>query len=81
LWYLLAGADVVMSASALLRHGPRHATVLLDGLVAWLDRKGYHSIAEVRGLLRVPPGHTGLGSGRSAYLSAMHEARHRYRVR
>ncbi len=30
--YLLAGADVVMTASALLRHGPEHATVLLDGL-------------------------------------------------
>ena len=24
--YLLAGADVVMTASALLRHGPEHAT-------------------------------------------------------
>jgi dihydroorotate dehydrogenase (fumarate) len=30
--YLLAGADVVMSASALLRYGPEHAGVLLDGL-------------------------------------------------
>ena len=30
--YLLAGADVVMTASALLRHGPEHAAVLLDGL-------------------------------------------------
>jgi NADPH-dependent glutamate synthase beta subunit-like oxidoreductase len=34
--YLLAGADVVMTASALLRHGPEHATVLLDGLSAWM---------------------------------------------
>ena len=30
--YLLAGADVVMTASALLRHGPEYASVLLDGL-------------------------------------------------
>lgn len=75
--YLLAGADVVMSASALLRHGPQHAAVLLDGLTAWLDRKGYSSVAEVRGLLRVPPEH----SERSAYLSAMREARQRYRIR
>jgi dihydroorotate dehydrogenase (fumarate) len=30
--YLLAGADVVQSASALLRHGPEYAGVLLDGL-------------------------------------------------
>ena len=32
--YLLAGADVVMTASALLRHGPEHAMLLLDGLSA-----------------------------------------------
>ena len=31
--YLLAGADVVMTTSALLRHGPEYATALLDGLV------------------------------------------------
>ena len=37
---LLAGADVVMSASALLRHGPEHATVLLDGLSAWMSAQG-----------------------------------------
>ena len=37
--YLLAGADVVMSTSALLRHGPGHVTALLDGLTTWMDRK------------------------------------------
>ena len=42
--YLLAGADVVMTASALLRHGPEHATVLLDGLSAWMARKGFESV-------------------------------------
>jgi dihydroorotate dehydrogenase (fumarate) len=36
--YLLAGADVVMTTSALLRHGPDHAGVLLDGLSAWMRR-------------------------------------------
>ena len=34
--YLLAGADVVQSASALLRHGPEHAADLLDGLGEWM---------------------------------------------
>ena len=37
--YLLAGADVVMTASALLRHGSEHAAVLLDGLTTWMARK------------------------------------------
>jgi dihydroorotate dehydrogenase (fumarate) len=39
--YLLAGADVVMTASALLRHGPQHAAALLDGLCEWMGRKGF----------------------------------------
>ena len=39
--YLLAGADVVMTTSALLRHGPEHAMVLLGGLTDWLTQKGF----------------------------------------
>ena len=39
--FLLAGADVVMTTSALLRHGPGYATVLLGGLSEWMERKGY----------------------------------------
>ena len=52
--YLLAGADVVMTASALLRHGPEYAAVLLDGLTSWMARKGFASLDEVRGMLAVP---------------------------
>jgi dihydroorotate dehydrogenase (fumarate) len=52
--YLLAGADVVMTASALLRHGPEHATVLLDGLSDWMARKGFAAVGDMRGLLAVP---------------------------
>ena len=47
--YLLAGADVVMTASALLRHGPRHATVLLDGLSEWMEQKGFTAVDDLRG--------------------------------
>jgi dihydroorotate dehydrogenase (fumarate) len=46
--YLLAGADVVMTTSALLRHGPAHMGVLLDGLRQWLDARGV-TAAEIRG--------------------------------
>src|SRR4029077_10430 len=52
--YLLAGADVVMTASALLRHGPEYATVLLDGLADWMRRKGFTSVDQCRVLLAVP---------------------------
>ena len=38
--YLLAGADVVMTTSSLLRHGVGHMKALLDGLKAWLGARG-----------------------------------------
>ena len=47
--YLLAGADVVMTTSALLRHGPSYMTVLLDGLKAWMEARRFSSVAQVRG--------------------------------
>ena len=51
--YLLAGADVVQTASALLRKGPEHATVLLDGLRHWMRRKGFTRLDDFRGMLAV----------------------------
>lgn len=47
--YLLAGADVVMTASALLRHGPDHLRTLVAGLDSWLGERGYESVAQMRG--------------------------------
>jgi dihydroorotate dehydrogenase (fumarate) len=75
--YLLAGADVVMTTSALLRHGPAHARVLLNGLEAWLDRKGFSSVDAVRGLL-AKPSEGGPAYGRAGYLSALEQATHAY---
>lgn len=49
--YLLAGADVVMSTSALLRHGVGHMRVLRDGLVQWLQARGLDNLHRVRGSL------------------------------
>ncbi len=72
--YLLAGADVVMSASALLRHGPEHATVLLDGLSAWMARKGFESVDELRGMLSVPPGADAAAYERAGYVTGLRTA-------
>jgi dihydroorotate dehydrogenase (fumarate) len=76
--YLLAGADVVMTASALLRHGPEHAQALLDGLAAWMDRKGFTAVRDLRGLLRVPTEEDQVQHERFGYLTAIQEATHRY---
>jgi dihydroorotate dehydrogenase (fumarate) len=71
--YLLAGADVVMTASALLRHGVEHTAVLLDGLSAWMARKGFATIDDFRGMLAVPA-EDGAAYERAGYVRAMREA-------
>jgi dihydroorotate dehydrogenase (fumarate) len=48
--YLLAGADVVMTTSALLRQGPKHLGVMRDGLVRWLAESRFDSVDAIRGL-------------------------------
>ena len=72
--YLLAGADIVMTASALLRHGPEHATVLLDGLSEWMTRKQFANVAELRGMLAVPPDADDVAHGRAGYVDALQRA-------
>ena len=72
--YLLAGADVVMTASALLRHGPEHATVLIDGLEEWMARKGFAAVDDLRGMLAVPRGADEAVYERAGYVGALREA-------
>jgi len=72
--YLLAGADVVMTTSALLRHGPSYATDLLDGLRRWMASKGFHTVDDVRGLLAVPRDADAAAYERSSYVTAMRAA-------
>jgi dihydroorotate dehydrogenase (fumarate) len=48
---ILAGATVVMMASALLRHGPRRLTQVQRGLESWLADNGYESVSQARGSL------------------------------
>jgi dihydroorotate dehydrogenase (fumarate) len=47
--YLMAGADVVMSTSALLQQGPVFLGRLIAELSEWMDRKGYASLEQLRG--------------------------------
>jgi dihydroorotate dehydrogenase (fumarate) len=76
--YLLAGADVVMTTSSLLRHGPAHVTVLLEGLTAWMEGKGFGDVGEVRGMLAPAADATQLSFGRRGYLSAVEQATRAY---
>jgi dihydroorotate dehydrogenase (fumarate) len=73
--YLLAGADVVMSTSALLRHGRDYSGTLLAGLQVWMARKGFSSVSEFRGLLAVPAGTDRERYARSGYVAALERAK------
>jgi dihydroorotate dehydrogenase (fumarate) len=46
---LLAGGDVAMSTSALLRQGPGHVAVMLEGLEDWMVERGYGAVREMVG--------------------------------
>jgi len=45
---LFVGADVIMTASALLLHGPGHLSKMLEGIRSWMDQKGIASITELK---------------------------------
>ena len=48
---LLAGADCVMLASSLLRHGPAHVGTLVRGVETWLNEREYASVEQMKGSL------------------------------
>jgi len=46
---LLAGADVVMMTSALLRHGPEHVSTVEQFMRSWMVERDYDSVDQLRG--------------------------------
>lgn len=50
--YLMAGANVVCSTSALLQHGSAKLTEFKQGLATWLEENGYADVNELRGCMR-----------------------------
>ena len=54
---IMAGADAVQCVSALLKNGPQHLKVLIDGLQTWMEENEYESIEQMKGnmsLIRCP---------------------------
>lgn len=76
--YLLVGADVAMTTSALVRHGPSHAMRLVMGLERWLERKGFASVDAMRGMLAIPAGADATAYERAGYVSALEKAKQQY---
>ncbi len=48
---MMAGATVAMTASALLKHGIEHLSVIKRDLLLWMEKHEYESIRQMRGSL------------------------------
>jgi dihydroorotate dehydrogenase (fumarate) len=46
---VMAGADVTMMCSALLQHGPKHVTTVLEDLNKWMVEHEYLSVEQMKG--------------------------------
>lgn len=49
--YLLAGADAVQTASALIKNGPEYAGTLVKELQKWMELKEYESVEQLKGAM------------------------------
>jgi dihydroorotate dehydrogenase (fumarate) len=69
--YLLAGADAVITTSALLRNGPGHLRSLLFGLESWLRARNFDSVTAIKGLMRPPLGAKAEARERDNYVQGL----------
>ncbi len=68
---LLAGANVVTMASALLRYGPRHILEIERELHTWLDDHDFSSVDDLRGSLSQVHSPDPLAYERASYMKAL----------
>jgi len=68
---LLAGADVVHMASALLQRGPRALAEVLAGVTRWMEEREYESVAQLKGSLSQHNAPDPSAFARAAYLNAL----------
>lgn len=68
---LLAGADVVHLASALLKRGPQALSDILEGMSRWLEVREYESVAQMKGSMSQQNSPNPSAFARAAYLHAL----------
>lgn len=73
--FLLAGADTVMTTSALLRHGVRHMRELRTGLEALLAARDIDSLEQVRGRMSQKQLACPTGEARANYVRMLQAAK------
>jgi dihydroorotate dehydrogenase (fumarate) len=69
---LSVGADVVMMASAILRHGAGHVATVERDLVAWMAEREYESVTQLRGSATAAHVADPVAFERANYLRTLH---------
>jgi dihydroorotate dehydrogenase (fumarate) len=69
---LMVGADVAMTTSALLRHGPEHLATVEAELRAWMTEHEYQSVTELRGSVSTATSDDPAAFERANYLRTLH---------
>jgi len=74
---LMAGADVTMLCSSLLRNGVFHLAVVLKDMESWMERKEYASISQLKGSMSQKSVENPAAFERANYMKALHSYRER----
>jgi len=69
---LMVGADVAMTTSALLRHGPAHVTTLEEQLRDWMVEHDYDSVSQLKGSASHATSDDPSAFERAHYLKTLH---------
>jgi dihydroorotate dehydrogenase (fumarate) len=69
---LMVGADVAMTTSAVLRHGPEHLATVEAELRAWMADHEYESVTELRGSVSTATSDDPAAFERANYLRTLH---------
>jgi dihydroorotate dehydrogenase (fumarate) len=69
---LLVGADVAMTTSAVLRHGPGHVRSLEEQLVSWMADHEYVSVSQLRGSVSYTTSDNPSAFERANYVRILH---------
>lgn len=68
---LLAGANAVQVVSTLYKNKVTHISTMLDEISSWMERKGYHSLADFRGQVSKQKVKDPWGFERAQYIKAL----------
>ncbi|MGE5402464.1 MAG: dihydroorotate dehydrogenase-like protein [Ignavibacteriales bacterium] len=69
---MMAGGDVAMVCSELLRHGPARIGQMLDGLTRWMEEKEYSSIEQMKGSMSQKSVQEPAAFERANYMKTLH---------